>query len=112
ASPDCTVNEYGCGVVQPEFSVTVIVKLNAPVAVGVPASVPFDASVSPAGNVPLVTAAVNVSAEPRSESDDEYGVLRIGSGRTVGTTIVFGQTRSEYAREPVADSVSVAVTVK
>ena len=51
-----TVSEYARVPAQPLASVAVTVKLNAPVTVGVPKSVPPAVSVKPFGKAPVVTA--------------------------------------------------------
>ena len=56
--------ENGAEPVQLLVSVAVTVKLNVPVAVGVPLIVPFEASDRPVGNVPPVTAKVNDPLPP------------------------------------------------
>lgn len=58
--------EYGPD--PPELSVTVTVKFDVPVVVGVPFSVPEDERVNPAGNEPAVTAKVYGAVPPAAVS--------------------------------------------
>src|ERR1051325_10036472 len=92
ARPLTTVSEDACAVAQLFVSAAVIVNANGPSAVGVPSSEPPAVSARPGGSAPDVT--LNVTGAAVAVSSWWYGVLRTGSGSTVGVTVVAGQTRS------------------
>lgn len=73
-SGDAMDTVYACDAVVPTLSLTCAVKLNVPVAVGVPEIVPLEARVKPEGNDPAVTLQVNPPAPPVAARDCEYVV--------------------------------------
>ena len=69
-----TAMDSACVSVRPAESVTVMEKLDVPAAVGVPEIAPFDATVSPAGREPLVTAKEYGPVPPVAVTVWEYAV--------------------------------------
>ena len=77
---------------QPLLSVAIIVKLNVPATLGVPANTPVVAfSVNPVGNVPLALQ-LGVPAPPVWVKVWLYGTPAMPDGRLAGVTVMLGQT--------------------
>jgi hypothetical protein len=98
---------------QPNASVAVTVKVNAPDTVGVPERTPPEESTSPAGNAPAVTAKVCGARPPDAVNVWLYGVPCAAPTSVAGKTVTVAHTiLNVYVRLPVHSKASVAVTVK
>ena len=86
---------------QPFASVAVIVKLNAPLWVGVPINAPPDESVKPAGNAPVVTAKVYGAVPPEPATDWLYPVPTVPPGKFDGFRVIGGQSSLVMVPEAV-----------
>ena len=96
-------------------SVAFAVKLNGPLAVGVPESTPAVLSDMPAGIAPAETVQVNGEVPPvAARVCDVYATFcdPAGSGELVVTVIGAAAMLRANTLEPVAESVSVASAVK
>ena len=81
--------------------------------VGVPVSSPVGAKFSPGGSAPLTTEKVTGGSPPSFVIVWLYGTPIGALGSADGSTAMTGQaTSSVYARLPVQEPASVAVTVK
>ena len=102
------------------LSVAVMVKLTAPLAVGVPVIAPALESVRPAGRAPLVIAKVYGPVPPLAVTVCEYAVPTAGAGSVLGETVTVGAlTVKEYelvplngAPAPVEESVALMLKLK
>lgn len=99
----------------PPASVTVIVKLELPAAVGVPVIAPPEASVSPAGSVPLVTAKLYGVVPLIASTVAVYAAPTVPAGKefvTIDTGVAAATTFSESVALAVPLLPSVTVTTK
>src|SRR5258708_1568249 len=87
-TPMATTRVKDCEAVAPVASVTVTVKFDDPIAVGVPAMAPDEDSVKPAGSDPEVTIHVSGATAPAAARVCEYATPMVpgGRGETVVTT--------------------------
>ena len=106
----CKVVETTCGVVAP--SVTVMVTLVVPYAVGVPESTPAELNTSPGGST-VVVDQVYGSVPPVALRVVEYAALTTPAGKdVVAITTGTGLTVSNRALVAVCGGVLESVTVK
>jgi len=101
--------------VAPKLSAAVIVKLKLPAADEEPVIAPVDGFIDmPVGKLPTVTAYVYGAVPLDAVTVWLYARPCVVAGRLAGATdnAAGEATVTEYARDPVAPTVSVAVTVK
>jgi hypothetical protein len=105
--------EYARKPVAPTVSVAVTAKLDVAAVVGVPLITPVVAfNVTPVGRVPAVTANVFAPVPPVVDSVWLYAPPTVPPDKLTGLIATAALITSEYARDPVAPSPSVAETVK
>ena len=110
-----TTTVYARLPVAPKLSVAVIVKLKLPAADDVPVIAPVDVlSDRPVGKLPAVTVYVYGAVPPDAVTVWLYARPCVVAGRLAGAidNAAADDTVTEYARNPVAPTVSVAVIVK
>src|SRR5947209_2549816 len=108
------VSAYARLPMSPAPSVAVTVKVEVPVAAGIPPSAPDGPSDSPPGRAPEVTAKVNGPGGPVAATAWPYATPICPAGSAAGDTTTggAGSTVRVYARLPEASAGLVAVAAK
>lgn len=94
------------------LSVTVAVKLEVPLAAGVPAMVPFEPIAKPAGKLPAVTIHEYAGVPPLAFSACEYAMPLVPPAREGAmATSVDGETTMESATDLLCAGLLASITV-